>query len=299
MRALDAFLGLAGDAGGQRAGEKLASFRRFLLVYGAVRSGLWMALGGALDPVILGSGLGLALCAVAGFAPRARVGLAVFSTRLALALLFVQLGWTFPLTDNHFFIELFALGLVSLAGSDGRDDALVLQALQWLAAIALFEAGLQKLLYGHYLHGDFLAFMVGQGDRFADLFRPLLSPEEVARLAAYDPLRTGAGPFRVDSAVFVAASNAVVLAELVLPALLVWRRTRTAAAVLAIVFVAVLQLGARELGFAVIFSGLLSLFLPSTWCVRVLIFLGALLAAAVLAQAGILPGGGWLEAGSL
>ena len=123
----------------------------------------------------------------------------------------------FPLAPNHFFVELYAVALLALVGRGARDAALALAALRWLAALVLFASGLQKLFYGHYLRGDFLAFMVGRGDRFADLFRWILPAAEVARLQALDPFRDGAGPYRVSQPLFVAVSNLVCIAELVLP----------------------------------------------------------------------------------
>jgi len=170
------------------------------------------------------------------------------------------------------------------------DRALALQGLRWLAAIVLFHTGLQKLLYGHYFHGDFLAFMVGTQERFARLFQFLLPAAEVARLQAIDPWQTGAGPYRTGVAPFVVASNAVVLAELVIPALLIAPRTRLWGAAGAMALMAGIQLGALELGFAVLFLNLLLLSAPQRWARIGLPILAAMLLYALGAAAGWLTG---------
>jgi hypothetical protein len=287
----DRLLAIAGDAAPGEAAGRLRVLRRLVLCWGAVRSVVWLGAGAPVDPAWLAASAALlAACAALAFAPR----LEHLGPRLALPALAVQLALTFPLTNNHWFLELFAVGLLAFAGRDGRDAPLVLQALRWLTAIVLLHTGLQKLLYGQYFGGEFLAFMVGRGDRFADLFQWLLPAQEVARLQAYQPMHEGAGPYRVAQPLFVAVSNAVWLAELALPVGLLWRRTRTLAAAAAIAFVLALQLGARELGFALLFTGLLLLFAPAAWARRALPVQLVVLALA-LALTAVAPGQTLLE----
>lgn len=278
------WLALAADPGDEPAAARLRPFLRFVLIWGAARTWIWLALGAPLDPILLALS-GAALTAAAGLAcaPRFEHGAA----RVALPALFAQLAAGFALAPNHFFVELYAVALLALAG---RDAALALHALRWLAAIVLFHTGLQKLLYGHYLRGDFLAFMVGRGERFADLFAWILPAAEVARLQALDPLRDGAGPFRVAQPLFVALSNGVWLAELALPPALLARATRRVAAAAAVAFVLALQLGARELGFALVFGNLLLLFAAPAWSRRALPPSAAVALAAFAAGAlGLAP----------
>jgi hypothetical protein len=182
------------------------------------------------------------------------------------------------------------VALLAVAGRGSAGAPLVLAGLRWLAAIVLFHTGLQKLLYGHYFAGDFLAFMVGRGDRFADLFRWVLPSAEVARLAGYDALRSGAGPYRVGEPLFVALSNAVWIAELVLPLGLLARRTRGLAAAAAAALVLAIQLGAREAGFALLFVNLLLLSGPPRLARALLPVFGALLVWALAAAGGLVPG---------
>jgi len=294
---IDRLLALAGDSDPELRSSKLMAFRRFLLLHGAVRSWLW------LEWVPPGDQLGLRIsaavltvCLGLSFSPRSEV----WAPRLALPVLMLQLVWSFPLTDNHFFLELLAVSLLCLVsrGSE-NDERLVLQALQWLTAGVLFQTGLQKILYGQYFGGEFLSFMIGQGDRFAALFGWILPPGEVARLASYDPLQTGAGPYRAESVLLIAASNLVYLAELTLPALLLARRTRFLAALVAIALVAGIQLGARELGFGLLFANLLLLFPERDWNRRLLPAFAALYLYALAAAWAWLPGGHLLEAGYL
>lgn len=291
----------AGDPDPALSSDKLRAFRCFVLVHGAARSGLWLAIDpGLTGPALPEAGLAataalLTVCAVLAFLPAA----AFAAARAALPLLGLQLFWTFPLTDNHFFIELYCVALLCLVDRSGDGEALALSAVQALTVLVLFQAGLQKVLHGQYFGGEFLAFMVGQGDRFADLFQLALPADEIARLQGYDPLRTGSGPYRVALPAFVLLSNAVWIAELMLAGLLLVRRTRTAAAVGAVGLVLALQLGAREAGFALLFCNQLLLFLPGNPCGRLLPGFVALYLYALGAAVGLLPGGSLLGPGSL
>lgn len=280
----------ADDAPGEAAG-RLRVLRRFVLAWSFVRSVVWLGAGAPVDPGWLAASAAiLAVAAGLAFAPR----LEHVAARVALPALAIQLALTFPLTNNHWFLELYAVALLALAGAGGRDAPLVLCGLRWLTALVLFQTGVQKVLYGHYFSGDFLAFMVGRGERFAALFEWVLSAAEAARLQGYQPLHEGAGPYRVAQPLFVALSNAVWIAELALPFGLLWRRTRIPAAAAALAFVLALQLGARELGFALLFANLLLLFAPAGWARRGLPLLLAVLALALAATAWA-PGQALLE----
>jgi hypothetical protein len=287
----DRALALAADDAPDEAVARVRALRRFVLAWGFVRTMVWLGADAPVDP--RGLAVSAALLAVAAgltFVPR----LEHVAARVALPALAVQLALTFPLTNNHWFLELYAVTLLALAGAGGRDAPLVLCGLRWLAALVLFQTGLQKLFYGHYFAGDFLAFMVGRGERFAALFQGLLPAAEVARLQGYQPLHEGAGPYRVAMPLFVAVSNAVWIAELALPFGLLWRRTRTVAAAAALAFVLALQLGARELGFALLFANLLLLFAPARWATRLLPLFLALLVL-MLAATALAPGQALLE----
>ncbi len=294
--ALDRFLALAGEAGD--AGGKIGALRTFLLMHGAARSWLWLTIApdrgaAALDTTALQlATVVLTAAFVLSLLPR----LARLGPRLALVGLSIQLAVTFPLTDNHFFVELLAvLALASLDTDDRVEAGRVVQTLMWMTALIFFQTGLQKVLYGHYVHGDFIAFMVGRGGRFADLFTFALSSEEIARLQGYNPLINGSGPYRPQGWAIPILSNAIYLAEMALPPLLLIGRTRTAAALAGIAVVAVIQLGAREIAFALLFINLLILFLPGPWNRRALPALACLYAWALGASFGLWPGGSLID----
>jgi len=290
-------LALAGGDAPELVHAKVDALRRFLLAYGAARSWLWLALDPGTLPAgpLVASALLLTAAAALAWWPRG----AVWAPRLALPVLLVQLVWTLPLTNNHFFLELACVALLALVGERRDGEAVALEATCWVTALVLFHSGLSKVLYGLYFQGETLAFLIGRGGRFADLFRWLLPADEIARLASYDPMRSGAGPYRVDVLPFVVASNLVWVVEIALAPLLVWRRTRTAAAVASIVFVLAIQLGAREVGFALLYANLLLLFVPVAATRALLPALVVLLVWAVGAAFGWLPGRAWLLAGNL
>ena len=114
------------------------------------------------------------------------------------------------------------------------------------------------------------------------------------------PRCSGIGNIRsVESLALAVVSNGIVVAEMVLAPLLIWRQTRTVAAVLAIGLVCAIQLGARELGFAALYGNLLLLFLPANWCARLLPAFALLCLYGIAAAFGWVPGGSWLEQGYL
>jgi hypothetical protein len=291
------FLALAGGDDAALAHAKLDALRRFVLLFGAARSWLWLAFNRDLDPGSLAaSAVALSGCAALAWWPRG----CTWAPRLALPVLLLQLVWTLPLTNNHFFLELACVALLALVSADGDGEQLALDAIRWVTVLVLVHTGVQKVLHGLYFRGEFLAFMAARADRFADAFRWLAPADELARLAqlAAEP-RAGAGPFRVASATFVVVANLVWIVEIVLGALLVPRRTRTVAAIAALGFVLAIQLGARELGFALLFANLLLVFLPRAVAAATLVPLALLFAWAVAAAFGALPGRALVEAVNL
>ena len=93
--------------------------------------------------------------------------------------------------------------------------------------------------------------------------------EEVARLVAAGALEVGSGPYRTDGLILILASNGVWIAELVLPVLLLLRRTRLLGAILAALFVLSVQLVAREVMFGLLYSQLVLINLPGAGYRRV------------------------------
>jgi hypothetical protein len=201
----------------------------------------------------------------------------------ALIVGFAVVRW-FPNVANHTF--LLFLVLLTLSFWDLRVEAertLALATLRWIAVLVFFATGVQKLLHGTYFHGEFLAFHVAHGERFASLFARVLPAEELARLKALgaaagalaptDGLRAfetmppapGSGPYRFASLPALAMSNLVWILELVAPALLLWRRTRALATIAVIAFLAAVESGAYEIMFGVLFVNLMLLFGRANW----------------------------------
>jgi hypothetical protein len=293
-------LALAGEEGAadrSAVRAKLDSVRRFLLLYAATRSWLWLAVDRELDAgALVASAVALTACAALSVVPR----FVAWAPRLALPVLFVQLWLTLPITNNHFFLELVCTALVALPGGDEPEaERWALAGLVWVAALVLFHSGLGKVLYGLYFQGELLSFLIGQGGRFADAFRWVVPADEVARLASYHAMQAGAGPYRAASVPLVVLSNLVWIAEIVLAPLLVWRRTRAVAAVGALLMILAIQVGAREIGFALLYGYVLLACLPGAAVRFALPVVAALCAWALLAAAGFLPGVAWLETANL
>jgi hypothetical protein len=280
-------LAVAGGDAPEGAATRVDDFRRFLLLYGAVRSCLWLPLAGGAAPVLAPLALLYVVAAALAFVP-ATAGIAA---RVALPAVLAQGVWQLPHGANHFYLEtVCVLCLALVRPGSGADARAALASLRWITAAVLFHTGLQKVLHGHYFRGDFLAFMTGVEARFARVFRWLLSDAEVARLASYDRRATGAGPYRVDAPLFVIASNLVWIAEVGLPVLLLSRRGRVLGALGGLGLMLGIQVAALEIGFALLFVNLLLLFLPGRWNARALPVAAAIFAWALGAAAGWLPG---------
>ncbi len=200
----------------------------------------------------------------------------------------IDLVLAFPRHANHHhLIFLCTLILAGAASDRSEEKRLALAGLRWLLIIAVFWSGLQKALYGYHFGGELLAMLIAEEPRFALLFGAILPGSEVARLTALVP-NEGAGPYRVDSWVFLAAANLSLFAEIVLPIALLRDRTRPfALGALLLLFVAI-EAAAREVFFGLMVVQLSLLFAERDWIVRLLPI--TLSAYALLLVAGF----GWL-----
>ncbi len=269
-------LSLADDLVGSNPRSKLRWFRDLLLLHVTVR-----ALPAAADPLDIALAIGILACfAAAWFDRRTRL-----ATGVAAALFAVKLAIIFPQTPNHGLLELVCLLLVAALDIDDAGERKLLgQSLRWVTAIVLFQAGLQKVLYGTWFDGQFIGYMVATDDRFASAFRFLVSGEELARLKGCAALEAGSGPFSVDSLPVLLASNGTYIFEMLAPIFLLVRRTRTMAAIASMAFVALIEAASRELLFGLLFLNLLLLFPAGDWNRRAFPLLA--LAYLVLAAAG-------------
>ncbi len=194
--------------------------------------------------------------------------LAGYQMRAALVLAAVaQIGMLvsiFPQISNHGFIEGYCIVLVaSFDLSKKEDRGMLLDVLRWSVAIIFFHTGLQKLWYGTYFDGQFLAYQVALSDRFADFFQYFLPAEEFERIRALRYTWPDEGPFAVSSPLFLVMSNAVWIFELFAPVFMLWRRTRVVAITAAILFTLGIQFGAHEIMFGLLFTNLAFLFYPA------------------------------------
>jgi len=188
---------------------------------------------------------------------------------LALPPLICRLAWSGLWTPNHTVLAFACLLLTATLDPDRDDEGVLLvQGLRWITLVVLFSTGLQKLLHGCWFRGEFLAWMLSKGtDDWRSTFGLLVPASEMERLTALD-YRPGSGPYRVDSVPFILLSNFTYLAELLLPVLILLRRTRVAATLFAIGFLLAIQLAPREFMFFLLFTNLVLLFLPCGWSRR-------------------------------
>ena len=280
-------LGLVGTEPAEVSEPRLLAFRRFLLLVAAAES--WHALHYPAYqesvPLHVALAITLTLSCAAGFSRRfARPACAA----AALCML-VDLASVFPENANHQYVGLLAMVFLALA--DDGDEAqrvAALQGLRWLLLIGLFWAGVQKVVYGLYFEGEFLAVRIATDPNFAEVFGWLLPEAEHARLLSLQP-GAGVGPYRVDAPLFVAASNSVWIAEIGLPVLLLIPATRRWAVPGVIALMAAIELAARELFFGAIMVSLALLFARADWSSRALPFLAVAIAVLMLSSAGVLP----------
>lgn len=237
----------------------LRALGTLVLCHGSVEGWFWvLELERAPAAVVVFALLHTLLFAI-GFAP----GMRRPALAMAAGVLLVQVVWTFPYVANHTFLRLLVLGLLAFPRVRSEDEQRLVQAaLGWIAVIVLFYTGFQKLLYATYFRAEYLGYMVGLTDRFAAAFEYLVPAGEWERLRAIGEPVPGAGPYRVDAPLFVALSNLVYLVEMGLAAGLLWRRTRALSVAGTLTLIVLIEVGAREVFFGLMFCSLILLLEP-------------------------------------
>jgi hypothetical protein len=207
----------------------------------------------------------------------------------ALAVSHAVLVWReFPATGNHAYLEVvFFLLATLLSPDDDGDAAIYTRAVRWLVIVVFFWSGVQKLVHGFWFDGSYLAFSLDSAG-FRPVLGLLIPADELTRLATYTG-EVGDGPYIVRSFPLLALSNGTWLLELALAPLLLWPKTRTAAALIGVILVAAIQVGARELFFGLVFANAILLFLPGTTHRRLVLPVAALLALMIFSRLGALP----------
>jgi hypothetical protein len=268
--------------------ENLTWLRVYMFIHVACRATLMVAEGTLSHRWVGGA---LLVCCALGLAPAWR-RLALYLVGVILSVLFVS---DLPYPANHSYLELIVIGFLILLQENaesppGREEARLLDSvIRWILLIVITAGGLQKLFYVHYADGTFLAWVTAREDRFAEVLRLVIPTDEFHRLRGLG-LTEGAGPFRVDSALFLLLSNLVVWIEVLVPPLLLFRASRTWAALGLIGFVVGIELGAREVIFGALIIVLLSLQLPGRRVKPFVIGLASLYVWLVAAACGMLPG---------
>jgi len=228
-------------------GSKLASFNLILLLTIAVHQ--------VADERFLSAGLILA-CALVGLNERYRR----VASAVVFGVLLVRYGGEFPSVANHSYFELLLLSLyLWIDSSKTEEKELFLQTCRWLTVIIFLYSGVQKLWYGEYFDGRFLAYLAAMADRTRTGFELFIPPEVFSRLTTYTT-QAGSGPFLVDSVIFKVLSNSAWISEFVLGLLLLCRRIWHPAVVFGIFTVLIIEFIAREFIFGVIMIGMLFLF---------------------------------------
>lgn len=271
-------LELVVDSPAADPGPRLRAFRRLLLLHLAAETTIsFLRQRGTLAaPTLLALAAASTSAAALSFIPATER----FAAPLGAAVLLFSIFYFFPNLANHTFFLLIALSpfvLWNLGVESERVPAL--GTLRWAAAIVLFSCGLQKVLHGTYFHGEFLAFQIAHGERFARALGVLIPAEEMARLKALGdaagpaggsagfhsyvtaPPAPGAGPYRLQAPLALAAVNFVWVFELVAPFLLVWQRTRAGAALVTTAFLLTVEAGALEVMFGALFTATMLMFL--------------------------------------
>ena len=229
--------------------------------------------------------LGLSLCLLFGFFPRSQK---VSGLAAAVLAVFAAI-WYLPETANHGFLMALCLLFPAFVDrSKPEEQQLALQALRWCWVIVFFASGIQKLVYGLYDRAELLTYMIAHEETFATMFGVLMPAGELERICA---LAATGGPYLTEWMPLVLMSNLVWIFEILAPAFLLYRPSRSMAAAATLLFVVAIELGARELFFGFIAINLTLLFLRGDWIRRLLPVYVLAFALLLLVEAGILwPG---------
>ncbi len=188
------------------------------------------------------------------------------------------------LVSNHGLLEVAILALYAVLparglGAAGR--AALLRSVQAILVVMLVWAGLQKVVYGYYASGEYFVVEAAQPGKIAERLGPLVAEENDrkalseyhARLrdfareggadgALFEPPLPRPRPIPLLSKLFCWATLA---AELLLPVLLVPRRTRGLAVAALALFMIGVQAIADEWHYFLLFVALLVPFAPDGW----------------------------------
>ena len=259
---LERILAMPGADSDEGAPKRAETFRRLLLMHLAAVAlvwcvkDAWLEVGLAPRAVIAA---GMTACFVVAMVSTRRAWLA---TLVAAALVLAQVVLRFPLTSNHGMLGLVCVCLLVVSVEDEADVGgarLALGALRWTFIIVCVWAGLQKVLHGTYLEGEFLAHQIATQERFRVVFGFLLGAEELDRITGLTGLGAQ-GRFALRGW-GLALSNSVWALEMGLPLLLFFERTRKLGVLMLGGMLVAIELGAREF----LFGGLFAILAANLW----------------------------------
>jgi hypothetical protein len=232
--------------------EALRTFEEYFVAHIVLRE--WLEASDALKGAVLLSALGTTTLGLLWLVPRLKNAC---RTTIAIGLL-MKTALHFPVAANHLYLEAIVAMFIAITPADMRPRRALLSSLQLLTALVLWHSGMQKILYGTYAYGSYVAFRVT--DRgFGELMSVFAADGEVTALQAM--IKAGRdGPYLFHSWLPRVVSNLVYGAEIALSISLLVARTRPAAVAAGIVFVACIEAIAFEFAFGLLMINLLALF---------------------------------------
>jgi len=274
-----------GSEGASGAAKQIYAFQSILVL--VVTAEYWNRLiknWHALDPFLAASAMAVTVLGILVLlGRRRRLSFAGMSLLVASYLVVV-----FPGGGNHEYLELLLCLLC--AGLDPDDESewqLFVGAVRWMACVIFFWAGIQKLVYGFYFEGQYLAYSISR-ETYANVFSWLMPTDELARLASYNG-SPGTGPYLSHDRLFLLISNLTYIVEIALAPLLLVHATRRAAVIVAFLLLVGIESAAREIFFFFVLFNMLLLFLDSDLNRRLIGPVAVILGSMLLAHLGVLP----------
>lgn len=198
---------------------------------------------------------------------------------LQLAVLAVEVVLSTPGAPNHLWLQIYVSALLVLWAPTARDAPFSIAALRWLCWIVFTWSGVQKVLHGAWWNGAFFGWMLATTHKMNWLLEPLVSADELARVRDLVDGNPAQGSFALDAWPLRLVAWSIVAAEILLPLMLLVKRTRPVAAWGGIfVFVGII-VASREITFGALMAGLLLLFVPARFAPAYVAVVGAMLIA--------------------
>jgi hypothetical protein len=228
--------------------QELDAFSVALMCLAAVEALLLLWLDDNLGPSKPVTFLGVlifSVCAWVRYHFRSSTSLALFwATTVVLSV------DQFPATPNHHFLLAViasALWIAGPAGAKSSDNARLVVLFAMVSV--MIWSGVQKLAWGAYRDGSYLAMLIATDERFRNAGGLLLPRAELERLVELGQPAAGKGPYILTAPLARLVSWLLPFLEIGAGTLLLLRRYRRVACVLGGVIVIGIELVAREFSF--------------------------------------------------